>query len=325
MSEAHHDETGSVTPLELEAHDWVRRIASRQATAADADRLRQWRAQSPAHERAFQEATQLWRTFGSAAQEIRADEARAARQHQARRVMSRRMVLGGALAASVAGVAVVRPPLDLWPSVFELKADFRTGTGEQREINLPEAASVQMNTRTSISMKGAEDARTVELVAGEASFRVMPEARSFQVIAADGRTRSAGGRFDVRVDGSSVCVTCYTDKVEVSQGARSVGLGQGQRVVYDSSGVGDITRIDPAVAGAWHDGLILCRNTPLSEFVTELNRYRSGRIVLVSSDVGRLSISGRFSTTDPDQALVQIQKAFGVRIRNLPGGLALVG
>lgn len=324
MSEGLHEDTGNVTALELEAHEWVRRIASRQASTADAELLRQWRARSPAHEYAFREATQLWKTFGAAAQDIRDDEA-LARQRQSRRVMSRRMMLGGALAASVAGVAVVRPPLGLWPSVFELEADFRTGTGEQREINLAEAASVQMNTRTSMSMKGPGEARTVELVAGEASFRVMPDAKSFQVIAAAGRTRSAGGRFDVRVDGTSVCVTCYTDKVEVSHGARSVGLGQGQRVLYDGGGVGDVATIDPAVAGAWHDGLILCRNTPLSEFVTELNRYRSGRIVLISSDVGRLSISGRFGTADPDQALVQIQKAFGVRVRSLPGGLVLVG
>jgi transmembrane sensor len=96
-------------------------------------------------------------------------------------------------------------------------------------------------------------------------------------------------------------------------------------VSYDGGGVGEVTTIDPAVAGAWHEGLILCRNTPLSEFLAELNRYRSGRIVLVNSDIGRLSVSGRFSTADPDQALVQIQKAFGVRVRNLPGGLALVG
>lgn len=325
MPESLHDGIGSVTPAELEAHDWVRRIASKQATAADADQLRRWRALSPAHERAFREATQLWKTFGSAAQEVRADEARTVRQQQARRVVSRRMMLGGALAASVAGLAVMRPPLGLWPSVFELEADFRTGTGERREIDLADAASVQMNTRTSISMKGRENKRTVELVAGEASFRVSPEVRPFHVLAAEGRTRSAGGRFDVRVDGSLVCVTCYSDKVEVSQGARSVGLGQGQRVSYDGGGVGEVTTIDPAVAGAWHEGLILCRNTPLSEFLTELNRYRYGRIVLVSADVGRLSVSGRFGTADPDQALVQIQKVFGVRVRNLPGGLALVG
>lgn len=325
MSEGHYEDSGSAKPLDLEAHDWVRRIASKQATAVDASQLQQWRERSPAHENAFREAKQLWRTFGTAAAELRADEAWAIKQRRTLPMPSRRMVLGGALAASVAGVAVVRPSLGLWPSLFELEADFRTGTGEQREIKLADAASVQMNTRTSLSMRGPDDARMVELVAGEAAFRVSPEAKPFHVLAADGRTRSAGGRFDVRIDGGSVCVTCYSDKVEVSHGARSVGLGQGQRVVYDGGGVGEVTMIDTVVASAWHDGLILCRNRPLSEFLTELNRYRSGRILLVSSSIGELSVSGRFSTANPDQALLQIQKAFGVRVRSLPGGLVLVG
>ncbi|UZE50954.1 DUF4880 domain-containing protein [Rhodopseudomonas sp. P2A-2r] len=83
-----------VTPLELEAHAWVRRIASREATAADARRLRQWCAQSAAHETAFRDARQLWKTFGAAALQVREDEVRAAKHRSARHYVSRRMVLG---------------------------------------------------------------------------------------------------------------------------------------------------------------------------------------------------------------------------------------
>ncbi|WP_445489640.1 FecR family protein [Rhodopseudomonas sp. RCAM05734] len=314
-----------VTPLELEAHAWVRRIVSREATAADARRLRQWCAQSAAHETAFRDARQLWKTFGAAALQVREDEVRAAKHRSARHYVSRRMVLGGALAASVAGVAIVRPPLRLWPSLAELEADFRTGTGEQRQIAIADVASVQMNTKTSLVMKGGDHDRSVELVAGEASFRVTADASSFNVLAADGRTHGAGGRFDVRLDDASVCVTCFSDQIEVTRNAKTVRLKQSERVIYDSRGLGEVAAVDPAIAGAWQDGLIICRNTPLSDFVNELNRYRPGRIVLFRSDIGRLSVSGRFNIVEPDQALTQIQKAFSLRVRNLPGGLALVG
>lgn len=315
----------SLTPLELEAHDWVRRIASRQATAAEARQLRRWCAQSAAHDAAFREARQLWKTFGAAAIEVRADEARVARHRRARQILSRRAVLGGALAASVAGVAIVRPPLGLWPSLSELGADFRTGTGEQRQIAFADVASIQMNTKTSIVMKGSEQARSVELVAGEASFRITPEASSFNVFAADGRTSGAGGRFDVRLDIASVCVTCFSDAVEVVRNTQTVRLRQGERVTYDGHGFSNVVSVDPVIAGAWQDGLIICRNTPLADFVSELNRYRAGRIVLVRSAIANLSVSGRFSIAEPDQALAQIQRAFGVRVRYLPGNLALVG
>ena len=42
---------------------------------------------------------------------------------------------GGALAACGAYLAF-RPPLDLWPAVSELAADYRSGAGEQREVAL---------------------------------------------------------------------------------------------------------------------------------------------------------------------------------------------
>jgi transmembrane sensor len=324
MSESRSD-LESVTSLELEAHDWVRRIASREATAADAQALQSWRARSAAHEAAFLQARQIWKTFGAAAREVRDEQAHLAERRRARRVLTRRVMLGGALAASVAGAAIVHPPLGLWPSLIELEADIRTGTGEQRRIALADVASVQMNTKTSLFMKGDDSARSVELVAGEAAFSVNPDARSFSVVAANGRTSAVGARFDVRVDGASACVTCFSDEVEVAHQTRTVRLRQRERVTYDGRGFGDVVTVDPAIAAAWQDGLIICRNTPLTDFVAELNRYRAGRIVLLSAAIGQLSVSGRFSAAQPDQALMQIQKVFGFRLRSLPGGLALIG
>ena len=53
--------------LEREAHRWVAQLVSGEATTADAEALKQWRRQSPAHEEAFLAATRRWKDFRPAA------------------------------------------------------------------------------------------------------------------------------------------------------------------------------------------------------------------------------------------------------------------
>lgn len=328
VTDRDEDDQG-LTPAEREAHRWVRRLTSGEATEADAAALRRWCAQSAAHRSAFADARLFWATLEPAGSALRDDEARDDARRRTRQILSRRAMLGGALAASVAAAAVIRPPLDLWPSIFELEADYRTGTGEQRQVAIADVASVEMNTRTSLSVGGHSDGRTVALLAGEASFhvtaaRATSDAQPFSVVAAGGTTSATDARFDIRVDGASVRVTCLADRVDVTHATRTVTLAPREQVRYDRTALGDIVTVDPAVASAWRQGLIICNNTPLTEVVAELNRYRSGRIVVLRSEIGRLPVSGRFRIAEPDQALLQLEHAFGIRVRSLPGGLALL-
>jgi ferric-dicitrate binding protein FerR (iron transport regulator) len=43
---------------------WIVRLKSGEATLEDADQLIDWRARSPAHERAFRDAVRCWRAIG---------------------------------------------------------------------------------------------------------------------------------------------------------------------------------------------------------------------------------------------------------------------
>ncbi|MDH2383624.1 FecR domain-containing protein [Bradyrhizobium sp. CER78] len=324
-SDRHHDE---LSVLEREAHAWIRRLTSGEARAADAAALQRWCGQSPAHAAAFSEASQFWKAFGPAGQSLLEDERATSRRSRVggrSPIMSRRVVVGGALAAAATGIMVVRPPLDLWPSLFELRADYRTGVGEQREVAVVDGVAVQMNTRTSIALGSGAASGTVELIAGEASFKVADRgAETFSVIAASGKTTSAGAQFDVRVDGASVCVTCLTNEARVEYRTQQVVLKSRQRVTYSDSGFDDVVAIDPSIAAAWQQGLIICNMMPLTDLIQELNRYRSGRIVLLNAEFGRNPVNGRFRIDRPDEALVQIERAFGIRARTLPGGLVLL-
>ncbi len=242
--------------------------------------------------------------------------------------MSRRAVLGGAgaLAAAAAIYAIINPPLDLWPSLDELKADYRTATGEQRHLTVADIA-VQMNTQTSIAIaSGAgDDLDRVRLVAGEASFTVPPRSeRALIVLAGGGRTVASRARFDVRNIASTVCVTCLDGEVQVQLGAQTTTIGAGRQLSYDETGIRQAVTIDPAEATSWQDGFIVFRYTPLSVAVTEINRYRSGKVILLNAAIGQKAISGRFRIERIDEVLAWIERAAGGSARSLPGGIVLL-
>jgi transmembrane sensor len=322
MVETEQD-AGELSPLDREAHAWVRRLTSGEATATDATALRLWCGRSPAHAAAFSAASQFWQALGPVGESLAADERAAlARPRFARPgIMGRRAFIGGALAASAAGVLIARPPLGLWPSYSELQADFRTGAGERRQISVTDGLSIDMNARTSISI--ATDA--IELIAGEASF-AMPDdsSKRFSVVAGTGRTSAVNAHFDVRHTGAMISVTCLANEVQVEHPDRTIMLRPRQQVNYRPNAIEDVVTIDPAVVSAWQRGLMIFNMTPLAEVIDELNRYRSGRIVLMNASLAQSPVNGQFKIDRPDDALAQIELGFGVRRRTLPGGLILL-
>jgi transmembrane sensor len=321
-----HEST--VTPLQSEAHAWIRRLVSGEATETDAVALRRWCGQSPAHAAAFSEASQFWNAFGPAGRSLLREQDVAtgpAASLNPRLAMGRRAFVGGALAASAAALLVTRPPFGLWPSWSELKADYRTSAGEQRRVVMSDGVAIRLNTRTSISTRIAGDAGAVELIAGEASFTALGHlSRPFRVIAAGGKAEADNAQFDVRRFDWGARVTCLADEVRVEYQDRTVTLGSNQRVTYSGKGFEEIAPVDPAVVTAWQHGLLIFNMTPLADVVEELNRYRVGRIVLLNNAVGQRPVNGRFRIDQPDEALLQIERAFGVRGRSLPGGFVLL-
>ncbi len=310
-----------LTPLEREAHGWVRRLTSGEATGADADALREWCGRSPAHAQAFASASRLWRAVEPAIRIL--DETPhdlAARRRS--RMMARRAFIGGAIAASAGAVLLTKPPLDLWPSFSELQADFRTGVGEQRAISVADGVAVEMNARTSLSIA----ADVVELIAGEASFAPPQDrGRDLYVVAGSGRTSTMNARFDIRRNGADVRVTCFANEVRIAHPERTITLGPRQQVSYRPEAIEKAVSIDPAIASAWQRGLMIFDMTPLGDVIDELNRYRPGHIMLVNRSLASSPVNGRFKIDRPDDALAQIELAFGIRRRTLPGGLVLLG
>jgi transmembrane sensor len=321
-------EKGDAT-LDQAARRWVRQLVAGDATTADAEALARWRGLSPAHDAAFVSAARDWKLLGDSGRTYlgrQSDTRDAAPGAMRRAITTRRALIGGAaaLAASGAAVAVLRPPMHLWPSLEELGADYRTATGEQKRVTLTDVA-IQLNTQTSIKVtETANEPRSVRLIAGEASFALEQAARPLTVLAGAGRTTASRARFDIRSTGGRVCVTCVDGQVDLAIGPQSLQLAAGRQLTYDADGVQAPVAIDATEVTSWQDGFIVFRATALSDAVAEINRYRPGQVIVLDRALGRKTISGRFHIARTEEILGWIERAAGATSRRLPGGIVLL-
>jgi transmembrane sensor len=321
------DPTQEREPLQSEAWKWVLHMTSGDATKADIAALERWCAENSLHAEAYARASGTWRAFGPAMENVARQDATLSASQGAgmQRFAGRRAFLGGVLAASAAGVTfmTVRPPLGLWPSLTELAADYRTATGEQRRIALADHVSVEMNTKTSLNIRRVTEAADhVELISGEVA--VATQSGSIEVTAAHGRAWADSAQFNMRLDGSGVCVTCLDGIVHVEQQGRSVTLQQKQQVAYTERSLGQMAAIDPTEVVGWREGDLLFRDEPLSQVIEEINRYRPGKIVLVNEDLGRRRVTARFRLDRLEVVFIQLRETFSARVTPLPGGIVLV-
>ena len=310
--------------LRQEAVAWLSLLSSGTATQADAEALKRWYRENPAHADAYAKAARVWDMLAPVA-------ARATRPDMlATPRMGRRAFLGGAVAATAAcvGYAAVHPPLALWPSLAELAADVRTATGEQRQVDIADGLAVQLNTRSSLALPaGSGVSRHIKLINGEAVVAAGPKAdNSCVVIAGAGRILAHDAKFDVRLeDDGQVRVVCLDGRVQVEHERQAVTLAAGRRVIYDRHGIGGAETVDPMVVTAWQQGRLIFRKEPLAHVLAEVNRYRPGRIILMDNQLGARLIDASFQINRLENVIIYLQQAFDARVRRLPGAIVLVG
>ena len=304
--------------IQKEAQAWVVRLASGQVSERDAQVFRHWCGRSRAHATAFAEARAVWGAMAPAA--------RAVKRAQQPVNTARRAWLGGAVAASL-GLLVLRPPTDLWPAVAGLGADYATGTGEQREVALDGGVLVQMNTQTRFDAAPAQDGTAaLVLLAGEAEFQAgLRGAARLRVQAGDGSVSAGSARFNIRLFGQEVCVTCLAGRLRVVQNGNDAELAAGEQLRYRPAHFGITRTVRAGEVSAWRQRLLVFKQSTLAEVVAEVNRYRPGKLILNSDTLGKTRVQASFSLDRLDDVIALIQDAYGARVTRLPGGIVLFG
>ncbi len=319
-------------PVQREAYEWISRFMAGGMTSADIAAMKAWYGSSRAHAAAYANARKTWNALGPVANARMRDGRdamhvvrRADHPHKIRSAsLGRRAFIGGAVAASTA-YAFVKPPLDLWPSYSEVMADYRTGAGEQRQVTLADAVSLNLNTRTSIAVRSqTADLKQIELISGEAAFSMGASSSELNVFAASGRIVATRSDFNLRCDGSQVSIACLDGNLAVVRDGGTTRLDARQQVSYGDQGIGTVTDVNLDHVTAWRQGRLIFEGVPVAQVIAEINRYRSGRIVLMNGDIGRRLLTARLPTTETDKIVIQIVHIFGAKTRTLPGGIIVL-
>ncbi|MGF6346868.1 FecR family protein [Variovorax sp. W2I14] len=315
--------------LREEARIWLSRLAIGEIKQVELQAFKRWQRTSAAHAAAFEDAKRQWQMLKPAVGELlRADSKIAARHERllrAESVMGRRVFLGAAVsAAAVAGVAVMHPPLGLWPSPDEWSADYRTATGKQQAVTLADRIHLTLNTSTSIRKRATGDASGIDLLTGEAAIDLTGTGGAFTVVAGAGRATAESGRFEVRNLAGHVRISCIDGALRVEHPAGIRQLQARQQTIYDTRAVGNVVNIEPSDVSAWRRGELVFRQTPLAQAVDEINRYRPGRVVLMSLSKRELPVSGRFRIAGLDEAILQLQHTFDLNARSFPANVLML-
>ncbi|KRB80658.1 hypothetical protein ASE00_16605 [Sphingomonas sp. Root710] len=210
--------------------------------------------------------------------------------------LSRRM---WALAASVlflliVGAGIVREQR----AVMVQEARFETPRGTLREVQLVDGSNITLAGGTAVSVSYRRNARTVNLLRGEALFAVAPDKqRPFTVLTQNGSATALGTAFNVHRGPDTATVTVLHGKVEVlAKGAGYVSratLEKYRQVQYSRGGeMSTIKRVDPDMAASWRRGEFSFVDTPLAAVIDDLNRYSARPIVIEGEALKHVKISG---------------------------------
>jgi transmembrane sensor len=283
-------------PVWSRALDWLLRI---EAAPRDRRLLAQrdaWLAEHASHATAYRQAERVWRLTGAVPPTAR--------------WLARRRRGGLALVAAALAVGLM---LSLATNSL-LRADYRTGAGETRDVALPDGSSVSLDADSAIAL-GSD--RAVELLSGRAFFQVKRDpADAFTVTAGEARITVLGTAFDVLLTEGSVTIAVQAGSVSVASGPlQSVTLNSGQRAIVDRAD-GAVTAATVGTTGiaAWRSGKLVVEGVPVAEVVEELDRHHSGVILLRDPALGARRITGVFDLQDPEAALRAVLRPYGGQI-----------
>lgn len=311
--------------LETEATGLVVRLTSGEATEADAQVVASWCSRSLAHEQAYHKVRRLWTGMEGLRRDLigeiglrgmppECSPERTAVVGQGSCVVRRRpWASWGAVAAAVASVAICVTLQS--GGVTRLMADYSTGIGEQALATLTDGSVVQLNTNAALAIRYSDATRQVELLEGEAAFRVEKDpARPFIVRAHGGQIRAIGTEFLVRAEADATLITVVEGIVEVRESQNGpVRVEAGQRLRYSrTSGIEAVESADLRIATAWQRGKLIFESAALSRVIDEINRYRPGRVLLANSALSQHPVSGVFDLDRLDSAVGTIEQTLPV-------------
>jgi transmembrane sensor len=320
-------DVSSADALRVEAAEWLmQRRVSDNWTDADQRRLDAWLAESPAHLLAYWRLDAAWsRTDRLAAlrDHVRENTSGAARGSR-RFFLIRMMAVTALVVAAAGGVDLFRhfgrPPAQT----------YLTSVGGHETIRLADGSQIELNTNSAARVLDQGGRREIWLDRGEAYFQVKHDpVHPFEVVVGDREISDLGTKFFVRQRSAGMSVSVVEGRVSVGETGKAnehaVSLGAGD--VFDAvSGAMTVKKASSAELAndlGWRNGLLVFYRKPLAQAAEEFNRYNREQIIVVGQAVGKLSVTGTLSATDPDQFIRMSRNLFGLQVERRNGEILI--
>lgn len=310
--------------MQRQAEQWFARMLASDCEEGERTACARWRAQSPAHEAAFQEVEEFWRR----SLQLRDSPAMAEAYRAVQRQTNARAGRSSRYWAPLVGVAVALLAVSFLAIKLQQAAPgqelrFHTAVGEQRTITLTDGSTLVLDTDTALVARYSGAQRLIELETGQASFNVASEPkRPFRVQAGGGAVTAVGTHFLVRTGTASAdtTVTLLEGRVLV-EGPQAEGEGHAPAILsprdqlrFSRNGtVWAKTQVDLDTASAWTRGNLRIRDGRLADLLAEMNRYSTTQLRLAEPALGNLRISGTFRTGEPESLVRLLEHGWPVR------------
>jgi transmembrane sensor len=137
--------------------------------------------------------------------------------------------LPGLRTMAVASVLLMVGSLVTW-SLLHGRQTYSTAVGEKRSLRLSDGSTLTLNSRSQARIDFSNLTRTVDLLRGEALFRVAKDPSRPFVVRADGTfVHAVGTEFDIDRRSSGTVVTVVEGRVAVRATSSGAGRGSGTR------------------------------------------------------------------------------------------------
>ncbi len=356
-----------------EASEWFVTFRDGQASDQEREEFAAWLRASPEHVRAYLEISAIWAgvraidpqkpefdvdaliaraaggdnvvAFGERASQSIAVPPSTSAGQQSRK--GRDFMRPNALFAAGMALILIAGGAIWWQLV---RGTYSTDIGEQRSLQLADGSVAELNSRSTVRVRFTDAERAVELLEGQALFRVARDVeRPFVVTSDTARVRAVGTAFDVYQRASGTRVTVLEGKVEIrtntaesaetrkdgDEGAtrtpastadtgaeappgrpgRALALTAGEQAVVRASRVERSARPNLAAATAWTQRQIVFESASLEEVAEEFNRYNARQIEIETDVQDEFRITGVFSSADPASLLRFLRAQPGVRVQ----------
>lgn len=305
-----------------QAIQWMVRLSSGSASAADQAQFQQWRDAAPAHARAWQT---LQAGIGAPLQALRAAGLSAADATPIRDLLargpSRRRFLGKTLMLAGAGVGSAWLGARLWRD----RSDWSTTTAQRLAMDLEDGSRLLLDACSKVRLEFTDAVRRVRLLQGALVASVAPDTdRPFGVTTEDGTAWARGTEYMVRKETDHSVAAVLQHEIRLSsRSGQQLDLTEGQAARYDTAGIARLDAASARALTAWRQGRLDVLDASLAQVADALRPYMPGTLH-VTAGAAALRVQGVFSLDRPEQAWAALAATLPLKISRYGGWLTWV-